>query len=254
MISIICVYNNWKMLEDYLFKGLNGQTAKSDLVLIDNTAGQFLSAAKALNYGGEKANGDYLMFVHQDVYLPSANWLEQAESYLNSICDLGIAGVAGMAEIGSCNEEKGRNIIKHGNPPEIWAWGHSITEPTRVQTLDECLVIIPKRVFDYHQFDETTCDGWDLYAVDYCLSIGQVGLAAYVLPLMIHHGSEGRVTESYFVVLKKILKKHRNHCRRINTTIDSWSTSYPLEVQQKLKLFRKKTLRAILRASSLIRG
>jgi len=254
MISVVCVYNDRKTLENNLLTGMQNQIADYELILIDNTHERFSSAAKALNYGGRKATSKYIMFVHQDVYLPSANWLNQAENYLNLIHDLGIAGVAGMAERGNSNEERGRNIVKHGNPLEIWAWGHPIAEPEQVQTLDECLVLVPKKVFDCHLFDETTCDGWDLYAVDYCLSIGQMGLVAYVLPLMIYHRSMGHVTESYFAILNRVLKKHRNHCRRINTTVDSWSASYPLEVQRKFKFVRKKALRAITKASSLIKG
>jgi hypothetical protein len=254
MMSVVCVYNDRRILEDNLLKGIQNQIANYELILVDNTTDLFPSAATALNYGSRKATSKYIMFVHQDVYLPSANWLDQAESYLNSIHDLGIAGVAGMVDIGSTNEDKGRNIIKHGNPLEIWAWGHPITEPEQVQTLDECLIIVPKNIFDWNCFDEETCDGWDLYAVDYCLNIRQKGLTAYVLPLMIHHRSKGHISAEYFVVLQKILNKHRNQCRRINTSVDSWSTCCPLGVQKTIKIMNKKARRAIAKASSLIKG
>jgi hypothetical protein len=254
MISVVCVVNNRSTLETYLLKSLKDQIADYELTIVDNTRGQFSSASEALNYGGSKATSKYVMFAHQDVYLPSPNWLDEAETYLNSIHDLGIAGVAGMIEGGYSNEERGRNIIKHGDPLEVWTWGHPIAKPEPVQTLDECLVLIPKKVFDIHSFDEVTCDGWDLYAVDYSLSIRRVGLGVFVLPLMIHHRSNGHITKSYYVTLSKVLKKHRNNCRRINTTVDSWNTLIPLSMQRSIKSVRKKSRRAMNKASSLFKG
>ena len=92
MISIICVYNNKEILENYLLKNLSTQSVEYELILIDNTNGKFKSAAEALNYGGKKANGNYLMFVHQDVDLCSNNTLDYIENILESISNLGIAG------------------------------------------------------------------------------------------------------------------------------------------------------------------
>lgn len=57
--------------------------------------------------------------------------------------------------------------IKHGNPPAL-AGNIQIERPEKVQTLDECLVIIVKKTFDKLQFDELVCDDWHLYAVNYC--------------------------------------------------------------------------------------
>jgi hypothetical protein len=253
MISVICVYNNKATLEKYLLKGLEQQKEKGEVILIDNTSGLFSSAAKALNFGGGKGTSKYLMFIHQDVLLPAHDWLLKAEKCLDSIPKLGIAGVAGMVEGGCSNEERGRNVIMHGDPPEVWRWGHAISVPVPVQTLDELMVIIPKHVFAKHKFDEVTCDGWDLYAVDYCLSIKQAGLEAYVIQQSVHHGSRGRLGEDYFVTLGKVLKKHKAHYKRINTTIDSWSTLYPLGIQRKAKPVKRKFLRAVRKAANLVK-
>ena len=64
MISVICVYNNKKILDNCLLKSIKNQTTKVELILLDNREGRFKSAAEALNFGGEQANGKYLMFVH----------------------------------------------------------------------------------------------------------------------------------------------------------------------------------------------
>lgn len=233
MISIACVYNNGKILNDYLLKSLKNQTVDYELIALDNTEAKYKSAAEALNHGGRRANGKYIMFVHQDVDLCSNTWLEEAEKILDAIPDLGIAGIAGMAENGNSNKERGRNIIKHGDPAIIWPQGNPIQEPEPVQTLDECMIIIPESVFDVLQFDEKVCDDWHLYAVDYCLNIKRLGFDAYVIPMFIYHRSIAySFSEKYYLTLEKVLKKHKKHYKRIYTTMGDWSTLYPVTLQK----------------------
>jgi hypothetical protein len=227
MIDIVCVYNNTQVLEKYLLKGLQNQTTEYNLILINNTKAEFNSAAKAINRGGWQAKSKYIMFIHQDVDLSSESWLEDAEKILDSLPNLGIAGVAGK------NDKKGViSNIKHGNPP-VSAGAIQLTTSTKVQTLDECLVIIPKDVFNFIQFDEAVCNDWHLYAVDYCLSIKQLEFIVYVLPIPIYHRSPGySFSESYYVSLENVLRKHKNHNKMIFTTMGNWSTRSPIYTQK----------------------
>jgi GT2 family glycosyltransferase len=181
MISVVCVYNNEKILRDGLLKGLKNQTVEFELITLENTDNKYKSAAEALNCGGTRAKGDYIMFVHQDMWLASDSWLEDAEETLKSIPDLGVAGVAGMSENGRKRRERVRfsiDIYEEG----CWEESGRITEPEEVQTLDECLLIVPRSAFGDLQFDEKVFDGWDCYGTDYCLSVRQLGLRAYVIP------------------------------------------------------------------------
>ncbi|MDI6641957.1 MAG: glycosyltransferase, partial [Elusimicrobiota bacterium] len=211
MISVVCVYNNEIVLNNYLIKSLMHQTVEFELIRVNNTNGKFSSAAAALNYGGEKAKCKYIMFVHQDVDLSSNKWLEDAEKLLDSIPNLGIAGVMGMSEEGRTNEERGRNIIQHGTPPTTWCYGRYIQKPEPVQTVDECLIIIPRHVFNILRFDEKVCNGWHLYAVDYCLSVRKISLEVYVIPMFIYHKMGTVVAPDYFFTLFKVLRKHRSN-------------------------------------------
>jgi GT2 family glycosyltransferase len=99
-------------------------------------------------------------------------------------------------------------------------------KPIKVQTLDECLVIIPKSVFHTLQFDERVCDNWHLYVVDYCLSVNRLGLDVYFLPSYVYHqstGINGNYSRGYRSTLKKLLKKHKNHFSQIYTTCGNWN-------------------------------
>ena len=255
MISIVCVYNNERLLADFLLDSLNRQTVHYELITIDNIENQFTSAAQALNYGGRKARGKYIMFVHQDIRLCSTEWLHDAERMLDSLPNLGVAGVAGKREGGSILAN-----LTNGTPPT--AAGTQIgAEPLPVKTLDECLTIVPRDVFNVLQFDEITCDGWHLYAVEYCVSSMLLGFALYVLPFHTYHLSGGTsstptepidrlishcpmtaptyLPKEYYVALKKVVRKHKNNVSKIHTVFGDWSTSYPVALQQMTGAMRK---------------
>ena len=252
MISIIVVYNNERTLNEILLKSLKNQTVKFELIKLNNTKGQFKSAAEALNYGGKKAKGKYLMFIHQDVDLSSNTWLEDMEKMLDSIPNLGIAGVVGVREEEHSVGSSCRTIIKHGVPPRMVSaiLTNPIQNPEKVQTLDECLVIVPKPVFNVLTFDEEVCSDWHLYAVDYCLSARKVGFDIYAIPMFIYHKSTGDLTinlfqiillsgllpKGYYKTLEKLLRKHKNQVKKICSTCGTWSTSQPLIWQRIARL------------------
>ncbi|WJI10169.1 glycosyltransferase family 2 protein [Methanobacterium sp. CWC-01] len=226
MISLVCVYNNKDILETYLLKSLITQSQEYELILIDNHSEKFNSAAEALNYGGKKATGQYLMFAHQDFQLDSDIWLEEAEEILKNLDHLGVAGVAGRY---------GRDFIsniKTGFPPKF-AGKIQIKEPQKVQTLDECLFIIPKKIFKDKKFDEITCGNWHLYATDYCLTVKNLGYDVFVIPMGGYHASPGYsfTPDGYYSTLKKLIKKHKAHYKWIYTTTGIWNTVLPLDLQ-----------------------
>ena len=232
MISVVCVYNNKQILDNFLIKSLKNQSVDYELILINNTKNKFKSAAEALNYGSERATGSYIMFVHQDIDLFSKTWLEKAEKCLNLISDLGIAGVAGKVNKGNVLTK-----ISHGIIPKS-AGNYQIYNPIKVQTLDECLIIIPKSTFKLLKFDEETCDDWHLYAADYCLSIKNFNLNAYIIPMFLYHLSEGySLSEKYYSTIEKLIDKHSANNKWICTSMGDWNTSHFLT---SIKLLYKK--------------
>nr|WP_319374582.1 glycosyltransferase [uncultured Methanobacterium sp.] len=234
MISIVCVYNDPDLLSKYLLKSLDLQNSTYELILVDNTNHKFKSAAEALNYGGKKANNDYIMFVHQDMDINSCNWLKDAEEFLNSLENLGIAGIAGRSK------DKWWPItnILDGIPPAPIA-PCQIKVPVSVQTLDECLMIIPKRIFCNLLFDEVTCDNWHLYGIDFSLTVKKMGYDVYVLPLYAYHRSKGfSLSEKYYETLNKLFKKHRNQ-KIILTTVEDWVTFIPLNFQWRFPFIKR---------------
>jgi hypothetical protein len=226
VISIICVFNNKQTLERYLLESLKIQENKYQLILVDNTQKRFSSAAQALNYGASKANGDYFMFAHQDMEFTDPQWLEEVETTLKPLINVGIAGVAGKIH---------RNLVSNmfHNELPVLSGNYPITKPQQVQTLDECLFIIPQKVFQDYQFDEVNCDNWHLYAVDYCLTVSAANLDVYVIPESCYHHSTGYAfSDDYYSTLKKIINKHKEKNHWIYTTNGNWHTSHPMVLQK----------------------
>ena len=96
-ISVVIVYTNTEQLAEAV-KYLEKQSVypSTELVLLDNREKRFLSASGALNYGAQKARGEVVVFMHQDVYLWDNRLLEKYFDILheNPNVILGVAGVA----------------------------------------------------------------------------------------------------------------------------------------------------------------
>ncbi|MGD0203959.1 MAG: glycosyltransferase [Candidatus Bathyarchaeia archaeon] len=237
MISIISVINNEQCAKEYLLRALNRQNAKYQSLLIDNTSGVYKNAAQAYNYAGSKANGDYLIFVHQDVFFLFRGWLKEIEDYLSTLSDVGVAGLAGMVKPRFLNEfelfsryfllnkignyrlwfslyGRGNLLQEIGGQPGP---GRIISEPVPVQTVDELMLIVPAKVFETNKFDEKVCDNWHLYGVDFSLTVSKKGLKTYVLPSSAIHHSGGKIDSFYVQTLKKLIEKHEME-KIINTT------------------------------------
>jgi GT2 family glycosyltransferase len=235
MISVICVSNNERILRENLLASLSKQSVQYELIDVENLDGKYRSAAKALNSGAEKAKGKHLMFVHQDVVLKSDDFLERAEEFMDSIPNIGVGGVAGRMD-----ERGDFTNLTQGSPPK--QAGHiRIDKPERVQTVDECLFIIPKTVFGRLKLDEEVCSDWHLYSVDYSLSAANLGLETYVLPLDVHHASSGAsMSRMYYRTLSKVARKHRDKFPWIHTTVGSWRSRIPISLQVLSIRFKRK--------------
>lgn len=246
MFSIICAYNNKKMLEDCVIKSLKKQkNIEYETIFVNAEEHHFSSASETLNYGGQQAKGDYLIFLHQDIIFETEDVLEKIKFY----CDhyqFGIAGVAGVTVIGNRNRlitqiEDGKDHTAAGTELTI----HHYNNPQKVFSLDECMFIIPNNVFKLFQFSDLG-KTWHLYATDYSCKCMKNGFDVLVLPLKnIWHLSDGRsFSIDYFFAVSKLIQLYRKNFKMIYTVYGRWPT---LPIVSNLKVLYREIRYKILK-------
>jgi hypothetical protein len=183
---VVCGSHGAALKANLLASPCLGPGSPHELIVVRNCP----SAADGLNLGLERARTDWVVFVHQDVFLPEgwesqlAEQLHEAEARFGPI---GVAGVYGVGEVrapGTPAErvsaerigwvvDRGR-VLRHG--PDL---------PARVATLDELLLILPRNT--PLRFDPAL--GFHLYGADLCLQARERGLAVVALGALCHHNS-----------------------------------------------------------------
>lgn len=186
-------------------QSLMRQTVKYELIGIDNRENKYSSAAAALNAGSKEANGDFLIFLHQDIIFEKPDSLSKfAEAYpkdKNTI--IGLFGAS------------------HGKSEAL------TTNLYSAQTLDECFIGMSKDVYSRLKFNEKLCDGWHLYAVEMCLRAKEKGILIATGSFNIKHLSSGNVDDNYMRTFKKLITEYKN-AKWIATTCKSMPTKTAL--------------------------
>jgi hypothetical protein len=148
------------------------------------------SAASALNAGLERARHGLVVCVHQDVSLPPGWDRLVARQYRRAERQFGAIGVAGVYGVGDVIPPPSPGI-----PPSVERIGHVVDRerlirngtdlPSRVATLDELLLIVPRE--SPLRFDPDL--GFHLYGADLCLQARERGLAVVALEAPCRHNS-----------------------------------------------------------------
>lgn len=142
----------------------------------------FASASLAYNSAIDEAPADTLIFVHQDVYLPS-HWLAKVAAVIRKLDDANVRwGVLGSfgsrrGAAGGLGRVYTTGLGLHGAP---------ISEPVPVETLDEIVLIIRKS--SGLRFD-TKLPHFHLYGTDICLHARDAGLVNFAIPAHCVHNT-----------------------------------------------------------------
>lgn len=237
MISIICPVTDEKIYQSMLLKSIYRQTYKNyEIIKLNSKKLGFNCASDTLNYGVEKAKGDILVFVHQDVEFLSNSILNDIDRYSKEY-DFAIAGVCGVAGNGKYEVSSSVTIgLNHRQA------GKKLIEPQESYVLDECLFFIKRDKFlPFENIGNT----WHFYAVDYCLRAQIAGEKVYIFPLDIYHLSPGwSLNYDYFNKLLTIGRKYKS-LPYISTCMGVFKNNCTLPFYceyRKFKLWLKKVL------------
>jgi hypothetical protein len=183
---VCCVSNEPVLRSNLLASPCLSHGSNHELILVKNCPG----AAHGLNVGLERATGDWVIGVHQDVFL-SEGWDRQFLLHLREAeRRFGPVGVAGVYGVGACRDfglggtslgaqrigwvvDRGR-VLRDG--PAL---------PAEVATLDELLLVVRRDT--QLRFDPAL--GFHLYGADICLTAAERGLAVVAIDALCHHNS-----------------------------------------------------------------
>ncbi|WP_130470536.1 glycosyltransferase [Candidatus Magnetaquicoccus inordinatus] len=179
-ISFVVAVNNKRIFNDYLLSSpvlQKGHPHQLIPILEPRTA------ADAIATGLHYAVNDFIVYLHQDVYLPEG-WdrmfchkVRQADQ---QIADIGIYGVYG---VNSASERP----YSSGYVLDRVLFHNSRIFPYEVHSLDECLFAFRKS--GYPGTDPKL--GFHLYATDLCCAYRDKGQKAVVIAAICYHNSMG---------------------------------------------------------------
>jgi glycosyltransferase involved in cell wall biosynthesis len=197
----------------------------------------FRNASSAYNAAINDATGDYLVFAHQDIYLPNG-W---NESLCNAIHWLGRNspnwGVLGVFGVNDRANSVG-HVYSTGLGRPV---GKPFREPSKVSTLDEIILIIRR---DSGLSFDSALPGFHLYGTDICLEARSRGFPCYAFPGYCIHNTNGisylpvSFWKAYFFLRRKwrAVLPVATPCTQI-----TWS-AFPM-VRSMLRSFYSHTLR-----------
>ncbi len=181
-VSVVCVFSDAEVRRRCLDRSIEDhrREAEVEYLPIDNTDGSFPTAGAALNHGAALARNDYIVFVHQDVYLHSLRRLEYAAGMLADDPGIGVLGAAGITAGGECVGRIRDRVILLGRPA---------SRPSEVDSLDELLFMVPRSLIAREPLSEAPELAWHAYAVEYGLRARSLGLRVCTLDLPLTHNS-----------------------------------------------------------------
>ncbi|MEO5363475.1 MAG: class I SAM-dependent methyltransferase [Magnetococcus sp. DMHC-8] len=179
-ISFVVPMHNSRVVGDYLLSSPIFQGAHPhQLIVLENQT----SAAQAVATGLAQAVHDHVVYVQQDVYLPS-RWdamycqqVRQAEAGLGRVGLLGIAGAT---------LRDGQAVYSGGLVDRHMTRIHAGPLPARVDTLEDCLFGFRKS--DFPGMDPAL--GYHLHATDLACTCRARGLEVVVVEALCYHNSE----------------------------------------------------------------
>jgi hypothetical protein len=180
---VACVADDGLLNSNLLASPCLAPGSRHEVILVRNAR----SAAAGLNLGIERAVGDLIVCMHQDVFLPDG-WddrlIEQFAMAEQEFGSIGIAGVYGVGPATSQNE-----VLAAQRIGRVCDRGRSLDEgiplPARAATLDELLLVVPKGT----PLKADPELGFHLYGADLCLQAAERGLTVVVIDAYCNHNS-----------------------------------------------------------------
>jgi hypothetical protein len=202
--TIICASNDPVSLRKNLLA--SEFVAKCQVIIQRN----YTNVQKAYNRACNIADGDILIFVHQDVFLPITFEKSLLESLdLLSTTSWGVIGPAGQAWDGGKGKILDRGIT----------WGQDLVLPTVVNTLDELMLIVRKDTFYHSLYFDENIPNHHLIGADLCMQAISSGKRNFAINAYCAHRSKTRGFDPAFLDAAEYIMNKWPHFLPIHSTV-----------------------------------
>lgn len=169
----------------------------------------------AYNEGVMRAQGDILVFVHEDVFFMEHGWGTILEKKMQSDDSIGLIGVAGTQYLFADNRywsaagvpfTRGRivQIMGDKNLLSVFHWDKSDAD---VVAVDGLFFAVRKHLFEKVSFDSGTFDDFHFYDLDICMQIRKHARLIVTWDIMLKHLSIGVTEEPFLKAGRAFLEK-----------------------------------------------
>lgn len=205
MISIIVCHKDKKHLEEFKDSLKKTIGVEYELIVIDNTRSKYY-LTKAYNTGVQKSNGEFLVFVHEDVRFETNNWGRVLINIFKNNDKAGVIGVAGSnillqnAQWWFPGKDHMFGKVIHESNGKIWKSIFSENKGDHeVVVLDGVFMACKKNILNKEniQWDEDF-DNFHFYDLSFCIPFIQKGYKNYVTyNISIRHFGMGTITPEW---------------------------------------------------------
>jgi glycosyltransferase involved in cell wall biosynthesis len=232
MFDIIAAVNN----EDILTKNLLRSPLLKNVGASLQLQKGYRSAAVAYNAGLKNCTNDYVVFVHQDVYIPLGWELKIARhiAYLDKVDpNWAVLGLFGAMKSG----QHVGYVWSSGLNSKV---GEHFDTPMPVDSVDELLIILKKS--SGLSYDEGL-PGFHLYGTDLVQSALEKGKSAYVVCAPVIHNSIPilYLKQDYFAAYEFIADKWKERLPIQNCVcpiVESWLVLFKVKIKHQMRKLR----------------
>jgi len=253
MISVITCSINPEICQRMLDSVSQTIGAEHETIVFDNRERK-LGICEAYNKAADKANGDYLCFVHEDIVIKTDNWGKELIKFIERNNDCGVIGIAG-------GKSANRNFISWWNvlgylinvydgahsgdnlDPETNLFYHYSNPNNEIFSKAVCVdgvfLFVKKSIWENNKFDEKTFKGFHLYDADFSFSISQRYQNYVYFGMDVHHFSRGSIEKTFCENMYLFQKKWK--CR-LPYCLPGYKVSVGQELEKvnnMLSLYRK---------------
>ncbi len=189
-----------------------------EYIRIHNQSGQY-GICSAYNEGSTRAQGNILVFVHEDVFFMEPGWGRILADKFIRDDSLGLVGVAGTQYLTSehpawlaAGEPFLRGRVIHETDQgrllnlSVFSWEK---EDAEVVAVDGLFMAIRQSLFPKIGFDALTFDTFHFYDLDICLQVHRTHKLIVTWDILVKHLSKGNCDAAWLEAGKRFLAKYR---------------------------------------------